>query len=157
MRLWCQFFAQFEAILYLWTAYLKLTENWHWRHMSRLNFVSIRSDPRTIFLSGNQPYGGNFCYPGRGKEKCLKLSKMEGYTLLKAIVVGCMERFIKQNVCKTMNKLNYRACSVQDKVGRVKTDMPWYDGRLNNFLNGGGGVWIFSGYTSMTCNNTVTN
>ena len=27
MRLWCQFFAHFEAILYLWTAYLKPTEN----------------------------------------------------------------------------------------------------------------------------------
>ena len=56
MRLRCQFFAQFKAILYLWTAHLKPTENWHWRHMSRLNFVPMRSDPRTIFLSGNQPW-----------------------------------------------------------------------------------------------------
>ena len=55
MCLQCQFSVGLTWAVHRYKIASNWAKNWHRRRMFRLNFVSIRSDPRIIFLSGNQP------------------------------------------------------------------------------------------------------
>ena len=55
MCLQCQFSVGLRWAVHRYKIASNWAKNWHRRRMSRLNFVPIRSDPRIIFLSGNQP------------------------------------------------------------------------------------------------------
>ena len=55
MCLQCQFSVGLRWAVHRYKIASNWAKNWHRRRMFRLNFVPIRSDPRIIFLSGNQP------------------------------------------------------------------------------------------------------
>ena len=71
--------------------------------MSRLNFVPIRSDPRTIFLSGNRPlrssmHGRHHFYQGQLKSKASgfqKNLKSKTYQAFSKAIVISEAHFVK--------------------------------------------------------------
>ena len=64
MCLQCQFSVGLRWAVHRYKIASNWAKNWHRRRMFRLNFVPIRSDPRIIFLSGNQPLPGMMLLPG---------------------------------------------------------------------------------------------
>ena len=69
MCLQCQFSIGLRWAVHRYKIASNWAKNWHRRRMFRLNFVPIRSDPRIIFLSGNQP-SRNFSNNAWEREVC---------------------------------------------------------------------------------------